>query len=183
MWYIVGLGNPGKEYEVSRHNAGWLVLDVLQHRLDLSPFSFQKKTASEISRSNRATLIKPQTYMNDSGRAVRAVLEYYENPTHLSTLVEKNLIVIHDDLDLELGTYKLVHGTGPKVHNGLLSLYAHLKTEQFWHLRMGVDSRDGDRSMPGSAYVLQSLRGAEKDIFMTTAESAVAELVELLDEE
>lgn len=176
MKYIVGLGNPGQEYERSRHNAGWRVLDQLQITLALPAFSQHKKTTSEIARSKDITLIKPQTYMNESGRAVRGVIEYFESAARLEPIVENSLYVVHDDLDLELGSYKIKLGTGPKVHNGLLSLYAHLQSEQFWHVRVGVDARNGDRSMPGSAYVLQNFSLEEERLFTTTVEKIVSEL-------
>lgn len=177
MLYIVGLGNPGKEYERSRHNAGWIVLDEIAERLSLPPFSFNKKTHSNLVRSQAVTLVKPETYMNDSGRAVRAVFEYYENGVALDELV-KSLYIVHDDLDLELGTYKIQLGTGPKVHNGLLSLYAHLQSEQFWHVRVGVDMRKGDRSMPGSAYVLQNFTAEEQTTLTDVAQNIATELVQ-----
>lgn len=177
MWYLVGLGNPGKEYQNSRHNAGWITVNALQQHLGLPAFSTHKKSFSELSRGQAITLVKPQTYMNDSGRAVRGVLEYFQSSTNLEEVIKNKIMVIHDDLDLELGVFKIAYGKGPKVHNGLLSLYAHLQTDQFWHVRIGVDARQGNRTMPGSQYVLQPFSDAEFKILTEVITQVSAEIL------
>jgi len=172
MKLIVGLGNPGKEYEKSRHNIGFSVLEALASDLGVT-FSLHKKFAAEVAEINsQLWLVKPQNFMNDSGRSVRSILDFYKQP--LESL--SSLYVIHDDLDLELGSFKLQFGTGPKVHNGLLSLYRELGTEQFWHLRIGVDGRAGDRSMPGRNYVLQPFSATEQPLLEQVSDQLVAKL-------
>lgn len=152
MFIVIGLGNPGFEYERTRHNAGFIFLDTLRNQLSAPAFSLQKNLASELSKFDPYLLIKPTTFMNDSGRAARAVVDYYKD---VQQGFPTNTIVAYDDLDLEFGTFQLRQDTGPKVHNGVSSVTQYLKTNAFWHLRIGVDSRAGDRSMPGSNYVLQ----------------------------
>lgn len=156
MQFLIGLGNPGKEYAQTRHNVGWLAIDRLAIALSAGAWLPQAKFKGEVATFDKGFLLKPSTFMNLSGQAARALIQYYDK-----TLVHQEQLtavwVFHDDLDLALGTYKIQLGTGPKVHNGLLSLYQELGTTDFWHVRIGVDSRGGDRSMPGSAYVLQKI--------------------------
>ncbi len=156
MTTLVGLGNPGEEYRNTRHSIGHLVVDEIASLLSIS-FESAKKTHSKVARSKKVfLLVKPETFMNESGKAVAATLAYYSDFNTADRDQElSELFVIHDDLDIPLGEFKVQFGTGPKVHNGLLSLYQHLKTKQFWHVRIGVDGRAGQRTMPGSEYVLQ----------------------------
>lgn len=191
---IVGLGNPGQEYELTRHNVGRLALAALAQRLGGPGFEAKSQLRAKIARvaGSRGTgnpvdsskikilssnpgndgdlfLVEPLTFMNESGRAVRAVLDYFKLSTN-------SLYVLHDDLDLTLGSYKIQFGVGPKIHNGLLSLYEVLGTDQFWHVRLGVDGRNGDRSMPGQAYVLQKFSEPEMPII----EKMIAEVTDQL---
>jgi len=158
MKVVFGLGNPGEQYARTRHNAGFMVLNEFQHRfLPEKHFSFSSKFHSDLIQFDDLTLAKPQTYMNDSGKAVQTLLKFYKiQDLH-------DLYVIHDDLDLELGKYKMQFGTGPKVHNGLSSIYRALGSENFWHVRVGVDSRQGDRTLPGYVYVMQQLTMDEEE--------------------
>lgn len=174
MKVIVGLGNPGKEYQSTRHNLGFMVLDALAIKLG-TQFSAAPKLQAEISKLGTEVLLcKPQTFMNNSGQAVRALLDYYKlfDPTKLDMLY-----VVHDDLDLALGTYKLQLGTGPKAHNGLLSLYDHLNSKDFWHVRGGVDNRGELRShITPSEYVLQPFTIEEQPILAEEITAIVSEL-------
>lgn len=121
MKLIVGLGNPGEKYKNNRHNVGFWVVDSLK-KLKLPG----------------VVLLKPQTYMNRSGIEVKKLVKKYP-------LDKNELYVIHDDLDIELGKYKLSLAKGPKVHNGLQSIYQQLGTKNFWHVRVGIDNRPGMR--------------------------------------
>jgi peptidyl-tRNA hydrolase, PTH1 family len=178
---IFGLGNPGKEYEQTRHNAGFLFLDYLQEQLSLPNFSLNKKIQAEVTTSPDFLLAKPQTFMNLSGEAVKKTLSYFcddfslESP-HSELL--SNLYVAHDDLDLELGQYKIQQGVGPKQHNGLLSIYQALDTSNFWHVRIGIDDRDGSRILPPEKYVLQKLSESHVSIMKEIFEKIVAEIGE-----
>lgn len=174
MKFLFGLGNPGEKYCQSRHNVGFMVIEELAQKLAAGSFTVKDKFASQVAKKGETLLVKPQTYMNQSGQAVRAILDFYQIEVSSSLT---NLYVIHDDLDIELGKYKLQFGKGPKVHHGLQSIYQHLKTDQFWHLRVGIDGRVGDRSMPGEAYVLQNFSPAEKDQLSQTVSQIALELV------
>lgn len=150
---IAGLGNPEPSYAKTRHNAGFMMVDFLASDLG-QKFSDQKKLHGELAKADNLLLLKPTTFMNLSGQSVSACLNYFK-------IEPSQLVVVFDDLDLELGSTKLQFARGPKTHRGLFSVYSHLKTEQFWHLRIGVDSRGGDRSLPPDQYVLKQLIGEE----------------------
>lgn len=158
---LVGLGNPGNEYVRTRHNAGFLVIDLIAQAFQMPAFSYKKNLFAEITKNNSMVMLKPQTYMNESGKAVRAVLEFYKDA--VATPLVDNLLVIHDDLDIPFGQYKLQQSKKPKVHNGLTSIHAYIHEENFWYLRIGIDARQGDRSLPGQAYVLQQFTLEEKE--------------------
>lgn len=184
MQVIVGLGNPGSKYEKTRHNVGWMVVDKLAAQIKAPPFQFQKKFQADLTKLNQLILVKPQTFMNDSGLAVRQVLNFYADfnqGTPVAALTLPNLLVIHDDLDLETGSFKVHFGKGPKIHNGLLSIYQQLGTDQFWHIRVGVDGRAGDRSLSGSDYVLKPFTVEERSVFDQVVPEIVAAVLARLD--
>lgn len=99
-------------------------------------------------------LTQPQTFMNNSGEAVKLSLAFY-------SLSPANLIVVHDDLDIPLGQYKIQLGKGPKVHNGISSIETVLGNYQFWRVRVGIDNRDPENRIPGDVYVLQQFKEEE----------------------
>ncbi|HWH55309.1 MAG TPA: aminoacyl-tRNA hydrolase [Gaiellaceae bacterium] len=129
---VVGLGNPGREYERTRHNAGWLVLDELARRLDGKWRSkFSGRLAEVRVGDHRLGLVKPETFMNDSGRSVGAAARFFK--------VEPGaVLVVHDDVDLEAGRLQARAGGGLAGHNGLRSLAQMLGTQDFLRLRIGV---------------------------------------------
>jgi PTH1 family peptidyl-tRNA hydrolase len=158
MRLIVGLGNPGEKYVVTRHNAGFSFVDELAR---------QKKLSWEDSRtgllqycwftnsSGKIELIKPQVFMNDSGKSVVRAKSKHGVKT-------EDIYVVHDDLDIPLGSYKIQFGTGPKVHNGVNSVEAELGTKDFWRVRIGVDNRKPDDRTDGEEYVLQDFTEEER---------------------
>lgn len=167
---VVGLGNPGSEYAKTRHNVGWMVLDGVADELALK-FSSKQQQHCLVATLDAVTLLKPQLFMNASGDAVRAYLAYFHKlawNTQREQLLT-NLFVVHDDLDIPLGSHKLQFGTGPKDHNGVLSMQRQLGSDQFWHVRIGIDARGGVREMPSSEYVLSKFSPKEK----TTLESVL----------
>lgn len=136
MKLVVGLGNPGKRYAKTRHNVGFMVLDKLNV---VGQWSESKKgrllyhwTQKD---GEKVEFIKPLTFMNESGYSVSYVKRKHRD------LDLNDLYVVHDDLDVKLGEYKIQKGKGPKEHLGLLSVYEKLGTKDFWHVRIGVDSR------------------------------------------
>lgn len=177
MKYIIGLGNPDKEYQKNRHNIGFIVLDKLIEYLNIgSNFSYNAKFKAELIKDNERIFIKPMNYMNNSGQVSRSVIDFYGKDLKIN-----DVFVIHDDLDIELGQYKIQKGKGPKVHNGLINLNQHLNSEDYWHVRVGVDGRDGDRSMPGSNYVLSNLSDSELKLVDVCLEKMFPELESLIE--
>ena len=143
MKLIIGLGNPGKEYARTRHNAGFLFVDMLREEWRFPDFAPEKKFSSLISADMRdggkILLMKPETFMNRSGEAVRAVMDFFK-------LTPEDITVIHDDLDLPFGTWKIATDSGAAGHNGVASLIEHLGTKTFRRIRIGIgrpeDGRD-----------------------------------------
>ena len=178
MNIIVGLGNPGDIYRNTRHNVGAEIVQNLSKVLRCSNFSLKKKLKSEVCKSDKNVLAIPKTFMNGSGFAVKAVTDYYLK-SHNNDF--NSLYVIHDDLDIVLGEYKIQYGTGPAGHNGLLSTYQHLGTRNFWHVRVGIDVRDGDRSIPSQNYVLQKFSPIELDRFNAMRTRLVKELAGIIN--
>jgi len=129
---VVGLGNPGREYERTRHNAGWLVLDELARRHDGSWRSKFSGSLAEVRLGElRLALLKPETYMNESGRSVGAAVRFFK-------VEPEQVLVVHDDVDLEPGRLQARAGGGLAGHNGLRSLAQHLGSQDFLRLRIGV---------------------------------------------
>jgi PTH1 family peptidyl-tRNA hydrolase len=129
---VAGLGNPGREYERTRHNAGWLVLDELARRHGGSWRSKFSGSLTEVRLGElRLALVKPETYMNESGRSVGAAARFFKVPA-------ERLLVVHDDVDLEPGRLQARAGGGLAGHNGLRSLAQHLGSQEFLRLRIGV---------------------------------------------
>jgi peptidyl-tRNA hydrolase, PTH1 family len=129
---VVGLGNPGREHERDRHNVGWMVADELARRLDGSWKSKFSGQLAEVRLDGlRLGLLKPETYMNDSGRSVSAAARFFKVEPH-------SLLVVHDDVDLEPGRLQARAGGGLAGHNGLRSLAQALGTQDFQRLRIGV---------------------------------------------
>lgn len=134
MKLIVGLGNPGKEYELTRHNIGFIVLD---HFFDGEKFK-EKKNALILEKNinnEKVIFLKPLTYMNNSGEAVRYFANFYK-------IKNEDILVIHDDVDFEIGTYKIKKSGSSAGHNGIKSIIEHLNTTEFNRLRIGISSPD-----------------------------------------
>ncbi|MCX6786999.1 MAG: aminoacyl-tRNA hydrolase [Candidatus Kaiserbacteria bacterium] len=136
---IVGLGNPGKEYEKTRHNAGRNAVELLAKQEGLDELIFNKTANAFVSKGaiggKQATFVLPETFVNLSGKAVSAFVK--------SPKAAKNLLVIHDDLDLPLGTIKLVFGRGSGGHKGVESIMRAVKTQDFARIRIGTSPSKG----------------------------------------
>jgi PTH1 family peptidyl-tRNA hydrolase len=171
---VAGLGNPGREHERNRHNVGWMVADELARRHDGSWKSkFNGKLADVRIDGHKVALLKPETYMNESGRAVRAAMQFFK-------LEPGSVLVVHDDGDLPLGRLQARLGGGLAGHNGLRSIAAHLGTPEFLRLRVGVGRPErGDRRSLAD-YLLSDFEPHE-DAERLVAKAAAA--VELLDAE
>jgi len=164
---VVGLGNPGREYERTRHNAGWLVLDELARRHGGSWRSKFSGSLAEVRLDGlRLALLKPETYMNDSGRSVGAAARFFK-------VEPGGLLVVHDDVDLEPGRLQARLGGGLAGHNGLRSLAQHLGSQDFLRLRIGVGRPGrGDRRSV-SDWVLSAF-APEDDVEAVVSRSADA---------
>jgi PTH1 family peptidyl-tRNA hydrolase len=135
MKIIIGLGNPGKEYKGTRHNAGFLGADFLRKELDFAPFVQNKKMSASISggtfNNEKILIAKPQTFMNRSGAAVSALLKFYK-------LSPSDIVVIHDDLDIVLGKFKVSVSSRSAGHNGVQNIIERLGTKNFPRVRLGI---------------------------------------------
>lgn len=165
MKIIIGLGNPGKEYEKTRHNAGYTFVDALQKHCDLSTFALNKKFHAEISEGIcknhiKTILVKPQTFMNLSGQTVRAIIDYYK-------ISPEDLIIAHDDLDIEIGNYKISQNIRAAGHNGVQNIIEILGTQDFTRIRIGVEVKGGKHQrgeISGKDFVLQKFSTDESDL-------------------
>ena len=150
---VAGLGNPGREYERTRHNAGWMVVDELARRTDSS---FRSKFNGRLSEARlgdeRLALLKPETYMNESGRSIAAALRFFKVPP-------EDLLVVHDDVDLEPGRLQARLGGGLAGHNVLRSIAQALGTQEFLRLRIGVGRPGRGDRRPVADYVLSPFEG------------------------
>jgi peptidyl-tRNA hydrolase, PTH1 family len=147
---VVGLGNPGREHERNRHNAGRLVLDELARRHDGSWRTKHKGQVADIRiEGHKLALLKPETYMNESGRAVADAARFYK-------VDPEAILVVHDEGDFDLGRLELKFGGGLAGHNGLRSIAQHLKTPDFLRLRIGVGRPARGDKRPLADYVLSN---------------------------
>ena len=174
MWLVVGLGNPGREYARTRHNVGWMVVDELARRHNASwKGKFNGRLAEVRMDGHRVGLLKPETWMNESGRSVGAAARFFK-------LEPDAILVVHDEIDLEPGRLQARMGGGLAGHNGLRSIAAHLKSPEFLRLRVGVGRPGrGDPRKPAD-YVLSNFV-PEDDV--ATIVSRAADVVEALDAE
>src|SRR5918999_747732 len=144
---VAGLGNPGREYADTRHNVGFMVADELARRHSAS---FRAKFSGEVADlrlDGRVALLKPQTFMNESGRSVGAAVRYFKVPPEA-------LLVVHDEVDLEPGRLQARLGGGLAGHNGLRSVAQHLRTGDFLRLRVGVGRPERGDRRPVADFVL-----------------------------
>lgn len=155
MKLIVGLGNPGKQYDQTRHNIGFEVIDALsdQFSIPLNQSKFKGMYGIGLHNGEKVLLLKPLTYMNLSGESIRAVMDYYQ-------IELEDLLVIYDDLDLPVGKIRLRQKGSPGGHNGIKSTVAHLGTQEFNRIRIGIDRPTPGMSVPD--YVLGRFRAEER---------------------
>ena len=155
MKLIVGLGNPGKQYDQTRHNIGFEVIDTLsdQFSIPLNQSKFKGLYGIGLHNGEKVLLLKPLTYMNLSGESIRAVMDYYQ-------IELEDLLVIYDDLDLPVGKIRLRQKGSPGGHNGIKSTVAHLGTQEFNRIRIGINRPTPGMSVPD--YVLGRFRQEER---------------------
>jgi len=163
---VIGLGNPGKKYELTRHNAGFLFLDwLVKEKFPGSTFSLQKNMHTEICEvkqgPGKLILGKPQTYMNNSGHAVSQLVSYYKID------FEKDLLIIQDEVDLPIGQLRESLESASAGHKGVQSIIDALGSKNFKRLRIGVEAREDKSIPPTENYVLQKFSEEELKLLET----------------
>jgi PTH1 family peptidyl-tRNA hydrolase len=176
MKLIVGLGNPGKQYENTRHNVGFIVACELAGDSEWKKSNSAKAMYTWINLDQKVELFLPQTFMNKSGLAVVKALKKHPKITG------DDLYIIHDDLDIPLGKYKIQKGKGPKEHRGVKSVEEAIGFKGFWRVRIGVDNRTASNDeIPGEEYVLKQFILEEKTIIKEVINHVVEELKSKLE--
>ena len=153
MKLVVGLGNPGKKYKTTKHNIGFMCLDFFAKENKIK-FKKEKKFYGESLKIGDLVLLKPHTFMNESGQSIRQTMNFYDIPV-------ENILVIHDDVDLSLGKTRLREKGGSGGHNGIKSIISNIKTEDFKRLKIGIDKNP---LYDTKDYVLSSLSKEEKKL-------------------
>ena len=164
---IVGLGNPGKEYEKTRHNIGFQTIDRLSEKweIPLTKTKFQGLFGQGIVKGEKVLLLKPLTYMNRSGEAIAPLMNYFNIPL-------ENILVIYDELDLPTGKIRLRFKGSSGGHNGIKSIINHLGTQEFKRIRIGIDRPDSDMSVVD--YVLGKFTDQENELIDDAIERAAS---------
>ena len=155
---IVGLGNPGKEYENTRHNFGFIVLDYIQ------------SSNEELLREKKIIFEKPQTFMNESGKAVKKITDFYK-------ILPEEILVLHDDLDLPLGEIRVSQNSGAAGHKGVQSIIDNLGSKNFTRIRLGIKPASGDVEK----FVLQKFSENEEPLVKQAAQKAGEALLLILE--
>ena len=177
-YLLLGLGNPGREYQTNRHNFGFMVIDRLAVRLGARGLKVQSKAivTTTTYEDRRLILAKPQTYMNLSGQSAQGLLNFYKLPM-------ENMLIAHDDLDIPFGTIRMRPGGGPGGQRGVASTIERLGTKDFARLRLGIGRPPG--RMDPSAYVLQDFSREEgkllSELLDRAADAALEFVVNGLD--
>lgn len=174
-WLVVGLGNPGKKYENTRHNTGFLVMDTLcrEHGVSCDRSRFRALTGEAVLGGKRVLLLKPQTFMNLSGEAVREAAAFYKIPP-------ERVLVIFDDISLPVGTLRIRAKGSAGGQNGVKNIIAQLGSEQFPRIKVGI----GGKPHPDydlADWVLSSFRPEEQESMQDAAKRAAAAVSELIE--
>lgn len=172
MFLFVGLGNPGPKYELTRHNIGFLVADEIASSYGFGPFRsrFQALVAEGTVGGEKVMVMKPMTFMNESGRAVGEAARFFKLPT-------ERITVFYDEIDLAAGRIRVKRGGGSGGHNGIRSIDAHVG-QDYWRVRLGV-GHPGDKTQVVN-YVLQEFAKAERTSWLPILVRAVADEADLL---
>ena len=173
---VFGLGNPGKNYAFTRHNAGFLFLDFLKEKFNTDFLKLKKATCEYLKvvfDKKTLFLVKPLTFMNLSGNAVFDFCQYFN-------IDKEKIIIVHDDLDIPLGKFRFDFARGPKSHKGLISVEDRLKTKNFWRIRIGIDNRAEAFKIKGEEYVLQKFLPSEMERIKEVFQKIYDRLPEIL---
>ncbi len=171
MKMIVGLGNPGKQYERTRHNSGFMAIDKVAEKLNLN--IDKKEFAALTAKNNQVILVKPQTYMNNSGEAVSQIMKYY----HIDI---NDLLIIYDDLDLKYGQLRLRLKGSSGGHNGIKSIINYIHSENFKRIRIGIEKNP---LIETADYVLGKVEKDKQQLFDDSIEKASQAAIEFISDE
>jgi PTH1 family peptidyl-tRNA hydrolase len=175
QFLIVGLGNPGPEYASTRHNIGWLVLDRLAR--DAGAPAFKSKFQGELAKGSlggqECLFLMPQTYMNESGRSVQPAAAFFH-------VAARDIVVVHDELDLPFADVRVKLGGGHAGHNGLRSIVQHLGTPDFVRVRMGIGRPPAGFLGDVAAFVLSGFAPAEKPRILDLVEKGAQAVLQIL---
>jgi PTH1 family peptidyl-tRNA hydrolase len=166
MFLIVGLGNPGEKYKNNRHNAGHMFINFINQKSNI-------KNQNDIKKFK---IFKTNCFMNESGKEVARILK----ALHVTCNMLHDLFIVHDDLDIPLGKFRIDFGKGPRLHNGLKSIEQTLKTKDFWRIRIGVDNRQKTGWVDGETYVLQDFSEKEQELLKSTFVKIFKQLIIVL---
>ncbi|NLW23311.1 MAG: aminoacyl-tRNA hydrolase [Tissierellia bacterium] len=172
MFAVVGLGNPGKDYSYTRHNVGFDTVDILASRnnIKINKIKFKSVYGEGIIGGKKTLLVKPQTYMNNSGMAVLDLYKFYKIPL-------ENIIVIVDDVDIEFGTIRIRKKGSSGSHNGLKSIIYHLESEEFPRIKIGIGNKKEGQDL--ADFVLSRFSKDER-IYIDAAIEKAAQAVETI---
>jgi PTH1 family peptidyl-tRNA hydrolase len=183
MIVIVGLGNPGTKYEKTRHNVGFMVLDKFAANTK-AEFKMSEKFNAEVAETTltfpgerkhvRTLLVKPQTFMNNSGDAVSKIVNFYK------VRIEDQQLIVHDDLDIDLGTLRIRLSGSSAGQKGVGSIIDKLGTDKFARFRMGIKP-EGGQTKPAEEFVLEKFRPEEMEVIEGEIDEAISELFEAAD--
>lgn len=174
MYIIAGLGNPGKEYTNTRHNAGYMAVEHLAEKFNikLNKLKFNSVYGDMTLNGEKVMLVKPVTYMNRSGIAISEIMNFYKIPS-------ENLVVIYDDIDLPLGSLRIRPGGSPGTHNGMKSITSSIGNN-FPRIRIGI-GRDEDMDL--ADYVLERFSSSERDLINPIIEKAALAALEIIEKD
>lgn len=181
VFIIVGLGNPSKEHEKTRHNVGFRVVDALCKDLEFDKFKLDKKFDAEVCEGlfgdKKVLIVKPQTFMNLSGEAVQKLVSFYKIPLD-------HLILVYDDIDLPFSSVRFRDKGGPGTHNGMRSVISSLGSENFKRIRIGTESRSLEliKKQDLSDFVLSRFTKDEEKLLDKIVLEAISVIKDLLSE-
>lgn len=175
MWLFVGLGNPGDKYKGNRHNVGFMAADAIAQSHGFGPFRAKFKGEYSEGRigGEKVGVLKPQTYMNDSGQSIAAAAKFFK-------IAPERIVIFYDELDIDPGKLKVRLGGGAAGHNGIRSSIAHLPSPDFWRVRIGI-GHPGDKARV-SGYVLSDFAKADQ-VWLERMIPAIADNAGLLLED
>ena len=173
MYVIAGLGNPGKKYENTRHNMGFITIDQLaeKHNIKVDKIKFKALVGEGIIAGQKVLLVKPQTYMNLSGESLREVMNFYK-------LEPENLIVIYDDMDVDVGGLRIRKFGSAGSHNGMKSVVYQLKSDRFPRVRLGIGNK---KNADAADFVTGGFRKEEVPLLEEAVTNAVSAIECMLD--